>query len=71
MIAGGVQLKAFCRKCELIFKVDLTLLRRAYGGDFSLVDRRGACRQDGCDGTCTFLYSHGKGPFRPLRTRDL
>jgi hypothetical protein len=71
MIAEGIAVKAFCGRCQGVFKVDLELLRRAYGGEFSLVDRRGSCRADGCEGNCTFLYSTGRGPFTPLRTRDI
>lgn len=55
-------------------RVDLRAVAQRRGIDFSLVDKRSTCRQDGCRGVVHFRYSPGPGtPSRrveALRERE-
>ncbi len=67
MQAADIPMFARCSRCEGTFKVNLELLIRAYGPDYSLLNRRGICPHLECDGTCVFLVKTGAGaPFYPL-----
>jgi hypothetical protein len=41
-------------KCELLTRVDLTVVARIRGPDFSLWNRRSRCRRVGCTGAVAF-----------------
>lgn len=67
---ASLEVKAVCAKCGGEFRVEIDLLVRAFGPEFSLIDQRGRCRMRHCDGGVVFLYSNGPGtPFRPLVNR--
>ena len=64
---AGIRIKARYYKCENTFKVDLDILALLHGTSYSLINRRGACRLVGCDGSCVFLYRLSDDvPWRPL-----
>ena len=68
MSEAGVQVKARCDKCDNSFKVDLSILMLLHGSRYSLINRRGTCRLEGCDGSCVFLYRlNDSVPWRPLK----
>lgn len=67
MIRADITLRARCRTCEVMFKVDLEAIAAVKGRHYSLIGGRAACKIVGCDGCVVFLYSPGKGtPFRPM-----
>lgn len=61
----GVEVRAYCRTCDLLLEVSPKLLRQAYGDNYSLIGRRLKCRRVGCDGTVLFM-AEGHGRFEPL-----
>ncbi len=59
MRAAGWTVLAYCPTCNLTIVVDLDCLERLRGSDFSLWNRRAACRRLGCSGRVEF---QGKPP---------
>lgn len=43
-----------CRKCELMMAVDLRMIARVRGPNFSLWNRKSRCRRIGCGGVVEF-----------------
>ena len=68
MRLNGVQIKAWCTKCQVTFKVDLVAIIMAKGPDYSLIGQHPPCRVYDCDGRCNFLVSASKGT--PMVTLD-
>ena len=67
MIEQGACVKASCRKCGTVFKVDLEAIAALRGGDYSLIDRTATCRIYNCDGECFFMASASEStPLRPM-----
>ncbi len=54
MRAGGWAVFAYCATCKLTIAVDLGLIERLRGPDFSLWNRRAPCRRLGCAGRVEF-----------------
>lgn len=59
MIAGHWAVISSCRQCGLQMVVDLALLARLKGPNFSLWNRKAPCRRIGCPG---FVVFRGKAP---------
>jgi hypothetical protein len=59
MRANGWTVLAYCPACTLTIAVDLALVERIRGADFSLWNRRAPCRRLGCPGKVEF---QGKPP---------
>jgi hypothetical protein len=71
MIDHKTIVRASCRTCKTVFKVEVDLLMAKYGRDYSLYGRTGSCRVYNCDGKCIFLASPHEGtPLRPLLGDD-
>lgn len=67
MLHHKPKLKMQCSRCNGYFKVPLRLLAKAYGPDFSLINKRIGCPSHGCGGSCVILHSNGGGsPFLRL-----
>ena len=64
----GIQIKAWCTKCQLVFKVDLVAIILRKGPDYSLLGKHPPCRIYECDGRCNFLVSASEGT--PMVTLD-
>lgn len=63
--------RAACRSCKTVFKVEVELLLAKHGPTYSLYDRTGPCRIYNCLGHCIFLASPHEGtPFRPLLSAE-
>lgn len=69
MVASGVEVRAWCRKCSLVLKVSPAMLAAYHGPDFSLINLETKCRQVGCDGT-VFFMANGRGRFESLMFED-
>ena len=65
MVAGDVEVRAWCRTCSLVLKVSPAMLGAYHGSDFSLINREARCRQVGCKGT-VFFMANGRGQFERL-----
>ncbi len=57
MYDAGTNIKAYCDKCDTIFKVDLVAVIMTNGPDYSLVGKHPVCRVYDCKGRCSFLVS--------------
>jgi hypothetical protein len=65
MVADGVEVRAWCRKCNLVLEASPAMLAAYHGADFSLVNRLAKCRQVWCDGE-VFFMANGRGRFESL-----
>lgn len=61
-----LQVQAMCGKCNTAFRVEVELLIKAQGRNYSLINKRGKCRRMNCNGRVVFMYS--AGPATPFQT---
>jgi len=59
MIRLGWDVHSKCEACGLLFRVNLKLIARVKGADFSLWNRKERCKRLGCVG---FVNFQGKAP---------
>jgi hypothetical protein len=68
MYEAKINIKGYCEKCRLAFKVDLKAIIMTNGPDYSLLGKHPPCRIYECDGQCSFLVSASKNT--PMVTLD-
>ena len=67
MKAAKCRAIAICGHCRECYDINIDDLIEKYGEDFSLIDRKGRCRDAACRGSCLFLVSPKEGtPFARL-----
>jgi hypothetical protein len=59
MIRQGWDVHSKCQGCQHLFRVNLKMIARVKGADFSLWNRRERCKRLGCTG---FMVFQGKTP---------
>lgn len=59
IISNGGDIKQICNTCSGAFKVDLELLKLAYGDQFDIRGKRLDCPAYDCKGTTTLLVHNG------------
>ncbi len=67
MKENKTRVRASCRHCRTMFRVNVGLLHKAHGPHYSLYNVTGPCPIFDCPGTVFFLASPSEAtPFRPL-----